>query len=245
MAISGVGVLANKYCRHCGQELSEDSRFCPNCGRSTQEPAHVPTPEADVQVPPPPRQRWQTAAPPPPQVNTLSRERSVAFKLIAGSAIVVMLLLTGAVALVAVGGSDLSISSISSFGAPRTADEVLQALKDKGLPIGESEAYTAKNDPNELLGRPNQYSSKVNFKDTRLKTDLIARGFDVQNGGSIEVFENQEDAIARKKYLETVQKGFSPFSEYSYREGNVLLRLSHRLTPEQAAEYKEALKSIV
>ena len=112
------------------------------------------------------------------------------------------------------------------------------------MPIGESIAYTAKNDPNELLGRPNQYNSKVNFKDTRLKPDEIARGFDVQNGGSIEVFENQDDATTRKEYLKGIGK-VPLFSEYSYREGTVLLRLSHRLTPEQAAEYEDALKDLV
>ena len=31
------------------------------------------------------------------------------------------------------------------------------------------------------------------------------------------------------------------FAEYEYRKGTVLLRLSHYLTPHQAAEYKRAL----
>ncbi|QIN82756.1 zinc-ribbon domain-containing protein [Rubrobacter tropicus] len=54
--------MANRYCSNCGQELNEDSRFCPNCGRPVHETAHVPTPEADVPVPPPPvTQRFDTA----------------------------------------------------------------------------------------------------------------------------------------------------------------------------------------
>ena len=110
------------------------------------------------------------------------------------------------------------------------------------MPIGESIEYTAKNDPNDLLGRPNQYTSKVTFEDTRLKPDPMAHKFDVQNGGSIEVFENQENAITRKEYLESIGKGSSPLSEYVYREDTVLLRLSHRLTPNQAEEYEDALK---
>ena len=132
------------------------------------------------------------------------------------------------------GGSHVSVPS---FGAPKSADEVLQELKDRELPVGESVAYTAKTDPNDLLGRPNQYTSKVNFKDTRLKPDSLADDLDVQEGGSIEVFENKSDAIRRKEYVEGIGKGFSPFSEYTYREGTVLLRLSHRLLPKQAAEY--------
>jgi hypothetical protein len=133
---------------------------------------------------------------------------------------------------------------MTSFSAPQSAEEVLQRLKDEGMPIGDSVTYTAENDPNELLGRPNQYTSKVNFKDSRLKPDTIARGFDVQNGGSIEFFENEDDAIARAEYLEGIGKAFSPMAEYAYREGTVLLRLSHRLTPDQAAEYEDALKGV-
>jgi len=47
--------VANRYCGNCGQELSPDSRFCPSCGRPVHETAHVPTPEADVPVPPLPQ----------------------------------------------------------------------------------------------------------------------------------------------------------------------------------------------
>jgi hypothetical protein len=240
--------MANRYCSHCGQELSEDSRFCPNCGRPIQETAQVPTPEADVPVPPPPRQQaWETATPPSGQANALPQRRSAAFWLFVGTAIVivVLLLLGAVVAAVSVAGDGNQLP-VPSFGAPQSADEVLQELKDRELPVGESVVYTAKTDPNDLLGRPNQYTSKVNFTDTRLKPDPIAgEKFDVQNGGSIEVFENKNDAIRRKEYVESIGKGFSPISEYTYREGSVLLRLSHRLLPKQAAEYENALKDIL
>jgi hypothetical protein len=200
-------------------------------------------------VPPPPQQQvWETATPPPRQITGPFGGRTPSPKLIVGAVIVVALLLLGVVVAAVVvkpGGIQRSISSFSSFGAPQTAKEVLQGLKDEGMPIGKSEAYNAENDPNKLLGRPNQYTSKVNFKDTRLKPDPIAGKFDVPNGGSIEVFEDQDDAIARKKYLEGLGKSFSPMAEYSYREGTVLLRVSNRLTPKQAAEYQEALKSIL
>jgi hypothetical protein len=33
---------------NCGQELSPDTQFCPNCGRPAHETARVSTPEADV-----------------------------------------------------------------------------------------------------------------------------------------------------------------------------------------------------
>lgn len=174
----------------------------------------------------------------------MPQQRSNRFWVFVGSAIVIVVLLLGAmVAALNVGGGG-SQSPIPSFGGSQSADEVLQGLKDNDMPIGESVAYTAKNDPNDLLGRPNQYTSKVTFEDTRLKPDPMANKFDVQNGGSIEVFENKDDAIRRKEYVGDIGKSFSPFSEYIYREGTVLLRLSHRLTPKQAAEYEDVLKGI-
>jgi hypothetical protein len=58
--------------------------------------------------------------------------------------------------------------AISDLSEPEDANEVVQRLEAEGMPIGESKAYSAENDPNELLGRPGQYTSKVIFKDTRL-----------------------------------------------------------------------------
>jgi hypothetical protein len=238
--------MADRYCTNCGHELAEDGRFCHNCGSPVHQTAQVPTPEADVPVPPPPQQRVWATATPPPQPNAPPWQRSMATKLAIGAAIVlvVLVLLGVVIATIGVTGSGSQVS-LPSFRAPQSASEVLQELKDKDMPIGQNVAYTAKNDPNDLLGRPNQYSSKVNFKDTRLKPDSLADDLNVQEGGSIEVFKNQDDAITRKQYIESIGKGFAPFSEYTYREGTVLLRLSHQLTPKQAAEYENALKGIL
>lgn len=52
--------MAARFCGNCGHELSPNDSFCPNCGRSVRETAHVPTPEADVSVPPPPQQAGST-----------------------------------------------------------------------------------------------------------------------------------------------------------------------------------------
>ncbi|QFK70377.1 hypothetical protein F7984_03530 [Pradoshia sp. D12] len=65
----------------------------------------------------------------------------------------------------------------------------------------------------------------------------------MENGGSVEVFEINEDAEKRKEYIETVTKEMGGLlTEYSYVEKNVLLRLSKSLTPDQAADYETALK---
>lgn len=160
--------------------------------------------------------------------NTLSR-RTLAF--IAGGLILLVLIVVLA----------LVVSSL--FSDPPDAAEVVQELRDESLPIGEIETYTAENDPNELLGRPGQYTGKVTFKDTRLPPDELAgEEFDVANGGSVETFDNEDDAARRQEYLETGTQGIPAFAEYTYREGTVLLRVAGRLTPDQAAEYEEALQ---
>ena len=41
-----------RYCSNCGHELSLKDQLCPNCGRPVHLTARVPTPEADVPVPP-------------------------------------------------------------------------------------------------------------------------------------------------------------------------------------------------
>ena len=51
-----------RYCSNCGQELLPEDRFCSNCGRPLHLTARVPTPEADVPVPPP--QQTQRSVPP-------------------------------------------------------------------------------------------------------------------------------------------------------------------------------------
>jgi hypothetical protein len=55
-------VQQDRYCRSCGQELQPEDRFCAGCGRPVHATAQVPTPEADVPVPPP--QQFVTSAQP-------------------------------------------------------------------------------------------------------------------------------------------------------------------------------------
>jgi hypothetical protein len=70
--------VTDRYCRNCGHELAETDRFCPNCGTPVHEAAHVPTPEADVDVPLPPQQGVATA-PTPDEVEGREDDFPVAF----------------------------------------------------------------------------------------------------------------------------------------------------------------------
>jgi hypothetical protein len=130
----------------------------------------------------------------------------------------------------------------SEFGAGLTAVDVARALKAQGLPIGQVTAYTAATDPNHLLGRPHSYTSKVNFRDTRIKNPADPTSTDA--GGSVEVCSSTHDAKSRADYVRGFTQSSAMFAEYNYLRGRVFLRVSADLTPKQAHQYEEALSQL-
>lgn len=129
---------------------------------------------------------------------------------------------------------------------PHSAAELLAGLKAQKLPIGESVVFTAATDENHLLGRPGQYIGKASWHDTRVE-DSGTRGPDISadDGGSIEVFANPTDAQRRFQYVASIASSGGIFAEYDYLSGDVLLRLTQLLTPEQANEYRYALNMLL
>ena len=131
-----------------------------------------------------------------------------------------------------------------------TAEEIINKLKEKGLNIGKIVVYTEETDTNDLLGRPNQYTSKASFEDTRLEQNYDNEYMEEElrnepTGGTIEVFANKEDAQARKEYVESVTSSISFLAEYIYWNDYALLRLENELTPTQAKEYETAFNEIM
>lgn len=120
-----------------------------------------------------------------------------------------------------------------------TAEDVLNALKAAGLPVEKEIVYTAENDPNKLLGRPNQYTGKANWNDARVEPLTPD-----DRSMTVEVFASAEDVENRHRYVEAIGKSMSPLAQYQYVHKNALLRLSHKLTPQQASEYEKVLKSL-
>lgn len=108
-----------------------------------------------------------------------------------------------------------------------TAEQYATALKEAGLPIDDLQVTTAENDKNKLLGRPNQYTSKVNFKN-----------------GSIEVFNNSDDLKARQDYINDIGKKSPMFAEYNYANGNALLRINKSVSPDEAKKYEDAFMKL-
>lgn len=124
-----------------------------------------------------------------------------------------------------------------------TAEEICNELKNNNNNIGKIVVYTEETDSNNLLGRPNQYTSKVNFADNRISQEYVEEND--AKGGTIEVFNNKTDMKKRKEYIEQISNSSSMFAQYIYSKGNILLRLEKDLTPEQAQEYEKIFNQIV
>ncbi|MFB7935502.1 hypothetical protein [Streptomyces sp. NPDC056049] len=127
-----------------------------------------------------------------------------------------------------------------------TASDAFKALSGKVASAKLSGVVTEDDDPNHLLGRPNQYTSKVTFTDSRIKVDDVAGAEpgSVGLGGAIEVFATAADSQARADYIQNVTKGMPMLAEYDFVSGTVLIRVSHYLTPTQAADYKAAAAAL-
>ena len=119
----------------------------------------------------------------------------------------------------------------------QSAKDVVEAFKAKGLPVAEVVDFTAETDKNGDLGRPHQYTSKTSWHDSRLPAD--PDGPSVPSGGSVEFFANDADAKLRFDYLDEIQKAMGALvgNDYMFLHGRVFIRVSEKLTPEQAGAY--------
>jgi hypothetical protein len=133
-------------------------------------------------------------------------------------------------------------AAASASTGPLTADQVVAKLKAAGLPIGAATDYTAADDPDHLLGRPNGYTSKVSFVDTDIPASQAAGQSGVDLGGEVEVFATAAQATTREQYIQGLESA-APLlgTEYDYTSGGVLLRLSQDLTPTQAQAFAAVL----
>lgn len=132
----------------------------------------------------------------------------------------------------------LSVKAASLYSM--NAYQIITEFKNAGHPVENIINYSAATDDNHLLGRPNQYTSKVNFADSRLSQYNSSD----PNGGTIEVFNNYSDALKRKQYLDIVYNSFPRLRMYIYQYSNVLVRLSFDLTPDQTGVYQEGFRKL-
>jgi len=146
-------------------------------------------------------------------------------------------------------GSASTVTTPSTPAPAKEAAQLAKVLTAEGIGNGIKAnvptmngivVYTEDTDTNKLLGRPNQYISKVSFADTR--TEQLSK--DYPTGGSVEVFANPQDAKTRETYVDGISKSSPMFTQYLYLKGNVLLRIDGVLTPTQAKEYETAFGKI-
>ncbi len=124
-----------------------------------------------------------------------------------------------------------------------SAEEIINSMKEKSTNIGKIVVFSSDNDPNNLLGRPNQYTSKIQFEDVRIDQSYLNEN--EVKGGTIEVFSSKKDMENRKSYIESISSQSSLFAQYIYSKGYAILRLECDITPEQAKEYEELFYQIV
>jgi hypothetical protein len=118
-------------------------------------------------------------------------------------------------------------------------------MKAAGLPITGLIVYNATTDPNHLLGRQGEYTSKDAWVDPAAVTAGAGSPSSdpggTEFGGGIEVFSTVADAQARLAYLKAFRP---PFGDgYDYLAGSAILRLSNYLTPAQAAKFRAAFNT--
>src|SRR5690349_20328219 len=101
--------------------------------------------------------------------------------------------------------------ALAACSGPTTdldAAGVVKALVEQGMPATLTVTYTEANDPNKLLGRPNGYTSKASFADSRVDASKVTskeKG-DVGFGGSVEVYADAGQAEARAAYIQEIGK---------------------------------------
>ncbi len=91
--------------------------------------------------------------------------------------------------------------------------------------------YTATTDPNHLLGRQGEYTSKVNWGQDRGNGNVFS---------SIEVFPDAADAQLRYTYLRAFRPPIGDGYDYLYRAA--ILRLASVYTPAQASALKASFE---
>ena len=143
-----------------------------------------------------------------------------------GLSVLRTVLITGCVAL----GLALAVMLLLAVvNREPNAEEVIQAFRDEGLEVGETQQVDREEDRSFV---PKTYKEQVSFT-------IPSQG--ERAGGRVFTFESQEDLEQVREHYE----GFGDlFSSYVYVEDNVLVQISGSVSKEQAERYGEVLQEI-
>jgi hypothetical protein len=123
------------------------------------------------------------------------------------------------------------------------AKTVLAKLTAGGLPISNGAVQDENTDPNNLIGRPNGYTSRASFDVPGGKPD--GDKYDIDRGGVIEVWADAAAAKTRADYLTNALKNMPILgTEYHYLRGPVLVRISGKVKPSVATGFETAAAAL-
>lgn len=135
------------------------------------------------------------------------------------------------------------VSSPTTAAPKIDAKAVADALVAAKLPLTKIVVQTEDNDPNNLLGRPNGYLSRVSFDVPG--GDPQADQGQVDRGGAIEIFADPAGATARKEYIQNSLKADPMLgTEYDYVNGPVLVRITGKVKPSVAKPFEMSVAAL-
>jgi hypothetical protein len=126
-------------------------------------------------------------------------------------------------------------------GQALDAKAVFDRLVGQGLPIANPVPVDDSTDPNELLGRPGGYTSRLSF--SLPCGDPDADQYGIGRGGIIEVFATASDAGERLNFIRSTDRR-SRHDERQYRAGPVLVRLADCVNRSLANEFEGAVQTL-
>ena len=133
-------------------------------------------------------------------------------------------------------------TGVSAPGGNQVLDAkaVFDRLVAAGLPISNPVPVDKSTDPNNLLGRPGGYTSRLSFSVPG--GDPKADQYGIGRGGIIEVFANANDA---SRLADRIRGGDdSRSNERQYRAGAVLVRLAGNIDRALADKVKAAVAAL-
>lgn len=187
---------------------------------------------------------------PAPQPETLHPPRRSRTRAVAAAAAVAAVLAGGAVMVwrpweqppaPRSGGPAVAAQTVTDVPAEAgamSAHAAAEAIKAKVPEVTEIIDYTPESDSNGLLGRPNGYIAATVLVDSRAG---CLGGPGVDCGAVIEQFPDESGARRRADYIQAIGKATPMLAnEWSVVKGELLLRISGKLTPAQAKAYETA-----
>jgi len=114
--------------------------------------------------------------------------------------------------------------------------DLLYAFIEAGLPLLSVFEYDESTCPDGLLGRPNQYIERIDWRDSRYSEEY--------ESASVEVFNSHQDMLRRKEHIESEWEVTPTLRQHLYYNDTMLLRLPSSFSSSTAAEYESIFNSL-